>query len=148
MVMLALLVGLAVSAVMLLSYYQPVLVKGYVDHKAAVGVRGGVAKTLVLVGPHGAIIKDEKLRLLVLEEGLSLTRALEVIKQEYEHIYYTVSIRVLTRDPVNHVGPGEALAYIADVDEFNYLEPGMGVAFEVSRVAPLEIIRVVKVVEP
>jgi len=55
------------------------------------------------------------------------------MKSEYSDIKYLVSIRLDSRDPINGIDKGEALAYFVSKEDFNKMKIGDKVKYEVSR---------------
>ncbi len=137
-------VGLAFIAllflVVLAYYYWPVVIGGVVDHITIVGVRDGASIVVMEITPHGVVVKDEGLRSHLAGLGrFTLDDAIEFLRQRYNAVYCTVSIRLSTSDPLNNLVPGETLAYIVDVELCGILEAGSKVRFTITRLDPLKI---------
>lgn len=127
-------------------YYQSVIVEGIVDHKAVVGIKNEVTKMILMVTPHGIIVKDRDLeRHLTGIEEFKLSKVINILDMYYDEIYCTVSIRTTTGNPLNGLAPGETLAYIIDEKYFDMLKIGAKVKFKIMRLDPLGISEIIKI---
>jgi len=129
----------------LIYYLQPIIVEGVVDHKTLVGVKDDVVKTLLMVTPHGILIKDKSIKAYVSGDSILYERLIENLSKYYDRIYCTVSIRVSTEDPLNDLSPGETLAYIVDIKYSSLLEVGSRVKFVITRLDPIKISRIISI---
>lgn len=67
------------------------------------------------------------------DRDASINKSLEdEMKTKYSTIYYLVSIRVDSKDPVNHLEEGDTLAYFVSRDDFNRVKIEDKVEYEVS----------------
>jgi len=145
LIVISLLLILIIPIGIVIYYFQPIVVKGVVDHKTLVGVKNGNAKTLLMITPYGIIINDESVKSYVSGGDILYEELIRNISRYYDEVYCTISIRVSTNDPLNNLGPGETLAYIADAKYFSLLDIGSKVEFVITRLDPLKISRVISV---
>jgi len=149
MLIIGLIFALVICSVVLAYYYQPVIIEGVVDHKTIVGIRDDAGMTIIRITPHGVIVKDKELKShLINLKKFTLDEVIEFLQLKYDAIYCTVSIRVITSDPLNNLAPGETLAYIIDVKYFDMLKIGSKVKFTITRLNPLKINEVIEVKQP
>ena len=67
------------------------------------------------------------------------------MKTEYSEINYLVSIRVSSRDPINNLEENQTPAYFVSREDFNTLEIGYKVTYEVERFQTATIKRVLSI---
>ena len=140
-----LIVILLVLMVYLLAFSM-VKVSGVVDHKTITGIRDGTQYTLVVMAPWFIEIKDHALDDLFqgkdLDVTINATFEQAILNHGYSKINYLASIQVSSKDSVNHLNPGDALAYFVKRSDFNALRIGNSVTYEVEKGKPLTIARV------
>jgi len=130
------LVVVVVSVAVYYWFFSPVIVEGAVDHKAVTGTKDTTTYSILLNTDSGILVKDEDYQdwFSEVDRNAFVNSSLEDrMKTEYFEIYYLVSIRVSTGDPVNSLEEGETLAYFVSRDDFNRAKIGDGVRFEVER---------------
>lgn len=117
--------------------FSTVTLTGVVDHKAITGIANQTQYTLVMITPWEVQVLDPSLSDLFQGEGLNLTvdEALEgeLLNHGYSEIGYQASIRVSSKDPVNHIEPGETMGYLVKRSDFNAMPMGASVEFEVTK---------------
>lgn len=147
MLTLSLILALVICLSISIYYYYPTTIEGIVDHKTVVGVKDGVAKTILLIMPDGTvIIKDENVKQHVMGTNItSLEKIKSILHMYYAKVYCTVSVRTLTGDLLNNLAPGETLAYIVSEEHFDMLKIGANVKFEITRINPLKISKIVEI---
>jgi len=147
MLTLSLILALVICLSISIYYYYPTTIEGIVDHKTVVGVKDGVAKTILLIMPDGTvIIKDENVKQHVMGANItSLEKIKSILHMYYAKVYCTVSVRTLTGDLLNNLAPGETLAYIVSEEHFDMLKIGANVKFEITRINPLKISKIVEI---
>lgn len=130
------LVVVVVSVAVYYWFFSPVIVEGVVDHKAVTGTKDGTVYSILLNTDSGIVVKDGNYEdwFSDVEKNAFVNSSLEGrMRTEYSEIYYLVSIRVSTGDPVNSLEEGGTLAYFVSRDNFNRVKVGDGVRFEVDR---------------
>lgn len=128
--------------------FSPVIVEGIVDHKAVTGEKDGTTYSILLNTPEGIIVKDEDYEHFFPEKDRNafINKTLEDnMKTEYLEINYLVSIRVTSKDPINNLEENQTLAYFASREDFNTLEIGYKVTYEVERFRTATIKRVLSI---
>jgi hypothetical protein len=132
-------VFLVVAAVGVAGYYwffSPVIIEGVVDHKAVTGTKDATTYSVLLNADWGIVVEDEdyggwfsdgEMNAIV---NVSLE---DELRREYSEVFYFVSVRVSSEDPINNLEEGETLAYFVSRDGFNKLSIGDNVRFEVDR---------------
>ena len=131
-----LLVVVVVSVAVYYWFFSPVIVEGVVDHKAVTGTKDGTIYSILLNTDSGIVVKDEDYEdwFSEVDKNAFVDSSLEGrMRTGYSEVYYLVSIRVSTGDPVNSLEEGETLAYFVSRDGFNRVKIGDGVRFEVDR---------------
>jgi len=144
--------AIAISIVILLVLmvyllaFSTVKVSGVVDHKTITGIRDGTQYTLVVLGPWFVNVKDNALNDLFQgqDSNVTINATLEraILNLGYSQINYLASIQVSSRDSVNHLNPGDALAYFVKRSDFNALRIGNSITYEVEKDKPLTIAQV------
>jgi len=117
-------------------FFTPVIVEGVVDHKAVTGTKDTTIYSVLLNTDSGIVIKDKDYEGWFSDEEMNafVNNSLEdEMRAEYSEIYYLVSMRVTSEDPINNLEEGETLAYFVSRDAFNKLGIGDNVRFEVDR---------------
>ena len=132
-------------------FMSPIIVEGVVDHKAVTGVKGDISYTILLNRPADSglwiLVKDKDYEdLFKGEKDAFISKSAEnEMKKEYSVIKYIVSIRLYSKDPINSINDGETLAYFVSRDEFNKMEIGDKVKFEVSKSEKCTIKRLIQI---
>ena len=123
--------------------FSTVTVEGTVDHKTIIGTKDNIDYTLVVFTIASLDIRDPALEPLFNnhDANLSVTQAMEqeMMDLGYSEIRYLAGIRVISEDPVNHVEPGELLAYSVKRTGFNSLMVGENMSFEVAKMTSATI---------
>jgi len=123
--------------------FSTVTVEGTVDHKTIIGTKDNVEYTLVVFTLGDVDIRDPALEPIFKDNdaNITVTQAMEqeMLNLGYSEINYLADIRVISEDPVNHVEPGELLAYSVKRTEFNSLIVGETVSFEVAKMTSATI---------
>ena len=135
--------AILIATLSLAYLYQPYILWGEVDHKAVVGVRMGRAETLLIVGVDGITLKASHIPINN-ADNMDLRGLISIYESIYDEVYYTVSIRSLTGDPLNGLRPGETLAYIVDKYDFINVDVGDEIVYLVNRADPLRIVEVIE----
>ncbi len=144
--------AIAISIVILLVLmvyllaFSMVKVSGVVDHKTITGIRDQTLYSLVVMYPWGIQIDDHALDYLFQgkDQNVTINATFEqaILSHGYSKINYLASIQVSSKDSVNHLNPGDALAYFVKRSDFNALRIGNTVTYEVEKGKTLTIARV------
>lgn len=134
--MVAVLFFVAIVIVSIYYIFKPITAEGFVDHKGVTGEKGDVSYTILFVTDSGIIIKDEDYRGLF-ASFTQVDESLEnELKSEYAVIRYLVSIR----------RGDETMAYFVSRDDFNKVDVGDVVRYEIFRFKETKI-RILKVIQ-
>lgn len=117
-------------------FFSPVIVEGVVDHKAITGTKDATTYSILLNTDLGILVEDEDYGewfSSTAKDAFVNSSLEDRMRTEYSEVYYFVSIRVSTGDPVNSLEEGETLAYFVSRDDFNRAMIDDGVRFEVDR---------------
>ena len=136
-IVIAISIAILLVLVVYLLAFSTVTVDGVVDHRVITGIANQTQYTLVMITPWEVQILDPSLNNLFQGKGLNLTvdEALEqqLLNHGYSEIGYQTSIRVSSKDPVNHLEPGDTMGYLVKRSDFNVLRMGASVEFEVQK---------------
>ena len=115
---------------------RPAVVEGVVDHMAVTGVRDSVSSTVVVFTDSGVVVKDEGFEgefeaSAAVSEGLA-----HRLESWYDEVNYVVSVRA----------GGETVAYFVSREDFNRVDVGVGIRFNVLRFKAVSI-RIMKILE-
>jgi len=105
---------------------SPIIVEGTVDHKVITGLKGDTSYTILvnrmIDNRSWILLKDKSYGEFFpkKDNNTFISKSLEdKMKSEYSDIKYLVSIRLDSRDPINGIDKGEALAYFVSKEDFN-----------------------------
>ncbi len=119
---------------------SPIIVEGTVDHKVITGLKGDTSYIILvnrmIDNRSWILLKDKSYEEFFSKKDNNtfISKSLEdKMKSEYSDIKYLVSIRLDSRDPINGIDKGEALAYFVSKEDFNKMKIGDKVKYEVSR---------------
>ena len=136
-ILIAISIAVLLVLVVYLLAFSPVTITGVVDHKAITGIANQTQYTLVMITPWEVQIIDAYLGDLFQGKGLNLTVdeafEQEMLNHGYSEIGYQASIRVCSEDPVNHLELGDTMGYLVKRSDFNVLQMGASVEFEVEK---------------
>lgn len=136
-IVIAITIALLLVFVVYLLAFSTVTVEGVVDHKAITGIANQTQYTLVMITPWEIQILGASVSDLFQGKGLNLTVneefEQELLNRGYSEIGYQASIRVSSKDPVNHLEPGDTMGYLVKRSDFNVLPMGASVEFEVEK---------------
>ncbi len=124
--------------------------EGVLDHKVVACIDGGgVARSVLLVSPHG--LSGEQWAVEAYRRG-GIGGLLGSLAHNCSRVYCSFSVRLETPDPYNGVGPGGTLAYILDAgtcgEYFDRVDIGDRIVFRVSGDEPLRVESIVAISRP
>jgi len=110
---------------------SPIIVEGTVDHKVITGLKGDTSYTILvnrmIDNRSWILLKDKSYEEFFSKKDNNtfISKSLEdKMKSEYSDIKYLVSIRLDSRDSINGIDKGEALAYFVSKEDFNKMKIG------------------------